>query len=196
MLSTPIHTLNARARTVNELGELLADLLSKVSKLLKQGKSMLIVGPMPRHPEKCCLNSNHMDAGFSPDEFTRMCYLVSTYMVGILKHKNVAVLHPGEIFGWGEKPDIMRFVGHNGVHLNNVGEQAVRSIIQRRVHVFKVGREKALKDGSMYCGAGPEGAAEKDEEVPEASKFADFAGMMITNGLSYSKPMSSLAGDL
>ena len=48
----------------------------------------------------------------------------------------------------------------------------------------------------MDCGAGPEGAAEKDEEVPEASKFADFAGMMITNGLSYSKPMSRMTGDL
>ena len=132
---------------------------------------MLIVGPMPRHPEKCCLDTYHMDAGFSPYEFTRMCYLVSTYMVGILKHKNVAVLHPREIFGWGKKPDIMRLVGLDGVHLNDVGEQAVRSIIQRKVHPFKVEREKVKMEGSMDCGAGPEGAAEKGEKVPGASSF-------------------------
>ena len=64
-----------------------------------------------------------MDSDFSPDEFTRMCYLVSTYMVGVLKQENVSVLHPGEIFEWGEKPDIMRFVGHDCVHLNDAGER-------------------------------------------------------------------------
>ena len=37
-LSNPIHILNARARSVNELGELLADLLSRVCKLLSKGK--------------------------------------------------------------------------------------------------------------------------------------------------------------
>ena len=37
----------------------------------------------------------------------------------------------------------MRFVGYDGVHLNDSGEQAVRDIIQRRVHANKLEREKA-----------------------------------------------------
>ena len=197
LLSGPIHTLNSRARSLNELGELLADLLSKVRKLLSKGKFMLIVGPMPRHPERCCLDNSHMDSDFSPDEFTRMCYLVSTFMAGVLKQKNVSVLHPGEIFGWGEKPDIMRFVSHDGVHLNDAGERAVRSIIQGRLHAFKLEREKAKeKVKSMDCGAGPDRPVERSEGVLEASQFVGFAGMMVANGLSYSKPKSSLAGDL
>ena len=99
LLSSPIHTLNARARTAIELGEIMEDLLLRVCKLLSQGVSVLLVGPMPRHPEKCCLDTNHlMDSGYSLDEFTRMCYLMSTYMLGILQQKNVKVLHPGEIF--------------------------------------------------------------------------------------------------
>ena len=144
LLSSPIHTLNARARTANELGEILADLLLRVSKLLEQGKSILLVGPMPQHPEKCCLDTNHhMESGYSPDEFTQMCFLVSTFMVGILRQKNATVLHPGEIFGWGEKPDVMRFIGFDGVHLNDAGERAVRDIIQRRMHANKLERKKA-----------------------------------------------------
>ena len=138
-----------------------------------------------------------MDSDFSPDEYTRMCYLVSTYMAGVLKQKNVSVLHPGEIFGWGERPDIRRFVGHDGVHLNDAGERAVRSIIQGRLHAFKLERVKAEEqDKSMDCGAGPDGPVEKSEGVLEASQFVGFAGMMVANGLSYSKPKSSLAGDL
>ena len=196
LLANPIHTLNARARSLLELGELLVDLLSRVRKLLSKGKSMLIVGPMPRHPERCCLDSNHMDADFSPDEYTRMCYMASSFMAGVLKQENVFVLHPGEIFGWGEKPDIMRFVGPDGVHLNDAGERAVRSIIQRRLRAFYIEREKVEQGKSMDCGADPEGSVEKKEEVLVASQFAAFAGMMVANGLSYSKPMTSLAGDL
>ena len=134
LLSSPIHTLNARARTANELGELVDDLLPRVSKLLQQRESILIVGPMPRHPERCCLAADHMQARYSPDEFNWMCYLISTYMVVILRQKNVTVMHPREIFGWGEKLDVMRFVDIDGVHLNDEGERAVRDIIQRRVH--------------------------------------------------------------
>ena len=112
-------------------------------------------------------------------------------------HCTFFVLHPGEIFGWGEKPDIMRFVGHDGVHLNDAGERAVRSIIQGRLHAFKLERVKAKEqDKSMDCGAGPDGPVERSEGVLEASQFVGFAGMMVANGLSYSKPKSSLAGDL
>ena len=79
-------------------------------------------------PRKVCLDTDHhMQARYSPDEFTWICYLVSTYMVGILWQKNATVLHPGEIFRWGEKPDVMRFVGIDGVHLNDEGERAVRT---------------------------------------------------------------------
>ena len=154
---------------------------------------MLIVGPMPRHPERCCLDNSHMDADFSPDEYTRMCYLVSTYMVGVLKQENAFVLHPGEIFGWGEKPDIMWFVGHDGVHLNDAREQVVHSIIQRRLRAFYLERMKAEQEKSMDCGANPEGSVEKKEEVLVASQFAVFAGMMVANGLCYHIPSRSPA---
>ena len=175
LLSSSIHTLNARAWTANELGELLADLLSRVSKLIQQGKSILIVGPMPRHPEKCCLNmDHHMQAGYSPDEFTRMCYLVSTYMVGILQQKNATVLHPGEIFGWSEKPDVMRFVGIYGVHLIDEGKRAVRVIIQRRVHANKVEREKAEVAGSLGTGDGPESTAEGGAKATEGLQLCQI----------------------
>ena len=87
-------------------------------------------------------------------------------------------------------------VGHDGVHLNDAGKQAVRSIIQRRLRAFYIEREKVEQGKSMDCGANPEGSVEKKEEVLVASQFAGFAGMMVANGLSYSKPKSSLAGDL
>ena len=90
----------------------------------------------------------------------------------------------------------MRFVGPDGVHLNDAGERAVRNIIQRRLRAFYIEREKAEQGKSMDCGADPEGSVEKKEEVLVASQFAAFAGMMVANGLSYSKPMTSLAGDL
>ena len=122
--------------------------------------------------------------------------MVSTYMVGILRQKNVAVLHLGEVFGWGEKLDVMSFVGPDGVHLNDDGERRVRGIIQRNVHAFKTEREKASLAGSTGGGVGPEGAAEKGKEVSKASSFASFAGVMIANGISHSKPLYSLAGDL
>ena len=74
--------------------------------------------------------------------------------------KNIKVLHPGEIFGWGEKPDVMCCVGFDGVHLNDEGERAVRDIIQRRVHANKLELEKAEVEGSLGTGAGPESTAE------------------------------------
>ena len=70
--------------------------------------------------------------------------MVLTYMVEILRQKNVSVLHPGEIFGWREKPEIMKFVGPDGVHLNVDGEGSVHEIIERQTQAFKLEREKAV----------------------------------------------------
>ena len=180
-----------------ELGELLEDVLSKVRKLLSRGVSLILVGPMPRHPEKCCLDTNsHMDSGYSPDEFTRMCYLMSTYMVGVLRQKNVKVLHPGEIFGWGEMPEVTSFVGLDGVHLNDAGERTVREIIQRRVNANKLEREKAEAEGSLGIGASTESMAEEGTEAADGSSFARFASGMVANGFHFDKPVFGLAGDL
>ena len=82
-----------------------------------------------------------------------------------------------------------------GVHLNDDGEQRVREIIQRKVHAFKIEREKASLAGSTGGGVSLEGAAEEGKEV--ASSFASlFLGMMTACGISYSKPLYSVAGDL
>ena len=196
-LACPIHTLAAKARSAMELGELMEDVLSRVRKLLSEGcQSIILVGPMPRHPEKCCLDTNsHMDSGYSPDEFNRMCYLMSTYMVGILRQKNVKVLHPGEIFGWGEMPDVTRFVGPDGVHLSDAGERAAHGIIRGRVNANKLEREKAEADGSPGNGASFESVAEEGKEVPDGSRFVKFAAGMVARSIHFSKPKFDLAGD-
>ena len=83
------------------------------------------------------------------------------------------------------------------VHLNDNGERRVHGIIQKKVHAFKIEREKAALAGSTSGGASLEGVAEKGKEVSKASCFASpFLGMMTASGCSYSKLLYSVAGDL
>merc|ERR1740128_268475 len=98
-------------------------------------------------------------------------------------------------FGWGEMPDVTRFVGPDGVHLNDAGERAAHGIIRGRVNANKQEREKAEAEGSPGNGASPESVAEEGKEAPDGSSFVRFAAGMVARGIHFSKPKFDLAGD-
>ena len=136
-LSRPIHPVNARVRTNEEVERLLDDVIARVKKISKHRSSIILVGPQPRHPERCCGDVSHLPQDFSPSEFTRLCYMVSTFLVCALEQKNLYVLHPGEVFGWGREPATRNYVGPDGVHLDGGSEQRILDIISRRMKKFQ-----------------------------------------------------------
>ena len=196
-IKSPIHTLNSRVRTDKEVDDLLTDVLSRVSKLLEQGGYVILVGPMPRHPEACCSNSTHMMHGFSAADYTRRCYLVSTFLVMALQQKNISVLHPGEIFGWGESPDIIHSLRDDGVHLNGEAADRARNIIERRVAAFTRDRAEAARVESVEDRASKE--AKDGEGDLQAGEYCEpFLATMQALGQNsaFVKPGPKVAGDL
>ena len=65
----PIHLLNARMRTEGEVNDLLINVCRRVNQLaaLRNGQ-IIIVGPMPRYPSRCCDDNDHMPKGFTCSE--------------------------------------------------------------------------------------------------------------------------------
>ena len=137
-----------------------------------------------------------MESGFSPSEYTRRCYLISTFLVTYLESRNVSVLHPGEIFGWNEEPDIMSFLNQDGVHLNVAGERAISSILRRRICGWMnepagaVGTE-SVEDREGPTDGGVEGELEKDGYL---SPFLETFNAMGRN-YAFMKPGPKVAGD-
>ena len=193
-LTRPIHPVNARARTNEEVEILLNEVITHVEKLSKQRSSIVLVGPQPRHPERCCGDVSHLPQDFSPTEYTRRCYLVSTFLVSALEQENLYVLHPGEVFGWGREPATRNYVGPDGVRLDGGSEQKVKDIISRRMRKFQHGLSP---EGAGSAVSGANGVIPENARLRPGQYLAPYLTYMNARTIQdpnapYMKPESKI----
>ena len=149
----PIHLLNSRMRTEGEVNDLLVDVCRRVNQLAVQRKGqVIVVGPMPRHPSRCCDDNEHMQKGFVSSDYTKRCYLISSFLELVLEQKNIYVLHPGQVYGWDREPAVSKVVANDGVHLNDDAKRRVMKIIVDRLDSFQHVPESTEADTSKDAG--------------------------------------------
>ena len=183
----PIHLLNARMRTNGEVNDLLVDVCRRINKLAAQRKGqVLLVGPMPRHPSRCCDDSDHMQMGFTCSDYTKRCYLVSSFLKQVLEPENIYVLHPGQVFGWGREPAVSKMVINDGVHLNDEAKKRVMRIIIDRMDTYKHVPRSAESATSSIAGTNTVEEAEDKPGIEDyLTKFLPYMDNFV-----YVKPVS------
>ena len=77
-----------------------------------------------------------MPLGFLGSEYTRRCYMGSTFLVHTMERENIYVLHPGQVFGLNREPSVWNFLEEDGVHLSEASERCVKRIILNRMKSF------------------------------------------------------------
>ena len=139
--------------TEGEVQDLLIDVCRRVNQLAAQRKGqVIIVGPMPRHPSRCCDDNDHMQKGFVCTDYTKRCYLISSFLELVLEQKNIYVLHPGQVYGWDREPAVSKVVANDGVHLNDDAKRRVMKIIVDRLDSFQHVPESTEADTSKDAG--------------------------------------------
>jgi len=103
-------------RSPEELVSLIKRLIELVATLKDMGTSVILICPMPRHFTPCCGNEAHFGRKFPHEDYLKTVYELSTFVKVLPDLKNVVILHPGEVIGWG-RPSEKRVVNEDGVHL-------------------------------------------------------------------------------
>ena len=103
-------------RSPEELVLLIKRLIELVTTLKDMGSKVILICPMPRHFTPCCGNEEHFGRRFPHEDYLKTVYELSTFINVLPDMKNVDILHPGEVIGWG-RPSEKRVVIEDGVHL-------------------------------------------------------------------------------
>ena len=103
-------------RSPEELVLLIKRLIELVTTLKDMGSKVILICPMPRHFTPCCGNEEHFGRKFPHEDYLKTVYELSTFINVLPDMKNVDILHPGEVIGWG-RPSEKRVVIEDGVHL-------------------------------------------------------------------------------
>jgi len=103
-------------RSPEELVSLIKRLIELVTTLKDMGTKIILICPMPRHFTPCCGNEEHFGRRFPHEDYLKTVYELSTFIKVLPDLKNVVILHPGEVVGWG-RPSEKRVVLGDGVHL-------------------------------------------------------------------------------
>ena len=103
-------------RSPEELVSLIKRLIELVTTLKDMGSKVILICPMPRHFTPCCGNEEHFGRRFPHEDYLKTVYELSTFIKVLPDMKNVDILHPGEVVGWG-RPSEKRVVNEDGVHL-------------------------------------------------------------------------------
>jgi hypothetical protein len=130
-----LHPISTRYRDPSEIKKLVWEMVECKQKLEQAGYGVIVVGPLVRYPKPCCDISGHLPDGFTPEDYLYRVYQLAFFMLAINELKDVPVIHPGEIFGWGEdaKPDRIlskEILETDGVHLTAPYAAKLDSIIE------------------------------------------------------------------
>ena len=131
-----LHPIETRYRNQSEIIELVEEVISCKAHLETMGYEVIIVGPLVRYVKGCCKGDNgHLPDGFTPGDYLLRVYTLAHFLLAINELKDVPIVHPGEIFGWGEDARPARIIEEkiletDGVHLRAPYAVKLASIIE------------------------------------------------------------------
>ena len=96
-------------------------------------------------------------------DYTKRCYLVSSFLELVLERKNIYVLHPGQVYGWWREPAVRKVVANDRVHLNDEAKRRVMQIIVNRLDSFQHVPRSAESNTSTNAGTN---TVEEAEDKP------------------------------
>lgn len=130
-----------------------------------------------------------MPLGFKCSEYSRRCYIVSSFLELAMEKENIYVLHTGQVYGWDREPAVNQIVKKDGVHLNNDAERRAKRIITERIDRFQHVPEPTESASGSNAGANKADAAE-DKLMP-SQYLTEFLSNMYE--YAYVKPVTKPA---
>ena len=137
-------------RSPMELVTLIKRLIELVAELKDKGTKVILVCPMPRHFTPCCGDEAHFGKKFPHEDYLKTVFELSTFLQVLPEMRDVVVLHPGEVVGWG-RPSEKRVVHEDGLHLKEPHKTKIHNTILAVIRSIRSGLSGPLD--RMTCAA-------------------------------------------
>ena len=126
--STVRHAIQAKLRDFDETVSLLNEWTQIVKVLTEKSPRIIVVGPQPRYPVKCCDDGDHFPKEYDGQEYAKDCYDLASFMAMQMVMEGVFMVHPGDVFGWGT-PSVGDLLSSDLVHLNAQGQYRKLAVV-------------------------------------------------------------------
>ena len=141
-------------RSPTELVSLIKRLIELVAELKDKDTKVILVCPMPRHFTPCCGDEAHFGSKFLHEDYLKTGFELSMLLKVLPELKDVVVLHPGEVVGWG-RPSEKRVVLEDGVHLKDSHKTKIHNNILTVIRSIRSG-SSGPPDRMMCAAFSPE----------------------------------------